>query len=70
MYEEFVKTLEELRKLTGDERSAMTTWFVIEGLLLLLRYLITGAVVFLLGRRIVNAFAFSMGPVRDQDRKP
>jgi hypothetical protein len=69
MYEDFVKTLEELRKLTGDDRSAMTTWFVIEGLLMVLRYVITGVVVFLLGRRIVNAFAFSMRPVRDQEQK-
>ena len=69
MYDDFQKILEELRKLTGDERSAMTTWFVIQGLLMLARYIITGVVVFFIGRRIINAFAFSMKPVRDQEKK-
>jgi hypothetical protein len=69
MYDDFVKVLEELRKLTGDERSAMTTWLVIEGLLLILRYVLTGVVVFLLGRRMINAFAYSMKDVRDQETR-
>ena len=69
MYDDFQKTLEHLRSLTGDERSAMTTWVVIEGLLMLARYIVTGIVVFVLGRRIINAFAFSMKPVRDEEKR-
>ena len=67
MYDDFQKTLEHLRTLTGDEHAAMTTWVVVEGLLMLARYVVTGIVVFLLGRRIINAFAYSMKPVRDQE---
>jgi hypothetical protein len=67
MYDDFQKILEELRKLTGDERTAMTTWLVIEGLLMVVRYVLTGIVVFVLGRRIINAFAYSMKDVRDQE---
>ena len=69
MYDDFQKVLEELRKLTGDEKSAMTTWVVVEGLLMLARYIVTGVVVFVLGRRIINACAFSMKPVRDQEKR-
>ena len=69
MYDDFQKILEELRKLTGDERSAMTTWFVIAGLLLVIRYVVTGLIVFFLGRRIINAFAYSMKDVRDQETR-
>jgi hypothetical protein len=67
MYDDFRKILEHLRTLTGDEHSAMVTWTVIEGLLMLARYVITGIVVFMLGRRIINAFAYSMKPVRDEE---
>lgn len=69
MYDDFQKILEQLRTLTGDERSAMMTWVIVEGLLMLARYIVTGIVVFVLGRRIINAFAFSMKPVRDEEKR-
>jgi hypothetical protein len=68
MYDDFQKTLEHLRTLSDTERAGMTTWVVVEGLLMLARYIVTGIVVFVLGRRIINAFAFSMKPVRDQEK--
>lgn len=69
MYDDFQKMLEHLRTLSGDERAGMTTWLVVEGLLMLARYIITAFVVFVLGRRIINAFAFSLKPVRDEEKR-
>jgi len=60
MYDDFLKALQDLQKLSGQERQYAITWLVFWCLLLLVRYVITGLVVYLLGRRLISAFAVAL----------
>ena len=60
MYDDFHRAIEQLQTLTGQDRNYALTWLIAWSVLLIVRYIITGAVVFALGRRIINAFTVVM----------
>ncbi len=60
MYDDFHKAVEDLSKLSDKDRTYATTWLVVWCVLFILRYAITGVVVFALGRRIIAAFAVAL----------
>ena len=68
MYDDFRRALEELQKLTGKDRQYAQLWLVVWGVLFLARYVITGIVVFALGRRIIGAFAVAIKESQIQDK--
>lgn len=71
MLDDFRKALEELQKLPANsqERQYAITWLIVWTLLFLMRYVITGIVVFALGRRIINAFAHSVNVSREGEKR-
>ncbi len=60
MYDDFRQALDHLQKLSDKDRSYATTWLVVWCMLFLVRYVVTGIVVFAIGRRIIGAFAVAI----------
>ncbi len=68
MYDDFRRAIEDLSKLADKDRQYATLWLVLWCLLAILRYAVTGVVVFAIGRRIVGAFAMALK--ESQPREP
>ncbi len=60
MYDDFRRAIEDLSKLSETDRQYATLWLVLWCVLVIVRYAITGVVVFAIGRRIVGAFAMAL----------
>jgi hypothetical protein len=67
MLDEFHKALQELHDMTGQQHTYAVTWLVFYYLLMMVRAIVTGLVVFLLGQRIINAFAFALRDTHKKD---
>ena len=60
MYDDFRKAIEDLAKLSDKDRQYATVWLAVWGVLFMVRYAITGIVVFALGRRSFGAVAMAL----------
>jgi hypothetical protein len=60
MYDDFRHAIQDHQKMTGKDHDYAVTWLVVYCVLFILRYVVTGVVVFALGRRIIAAFAVAI----------
>jgi hypothetical protein len=56
MFDDFTKTLDEIKRLEDPAKvSAMQTWFVIKCVMAVVYYVVAGVVAWALGRRLIQA---------------